>query len=72
MSYVVKGLRKLERSARPLVQFACAYEFIALTLPKNRFTPPVSVVLNKYKWLMPMLFGAISAHVWYLETGAEK
>lgn len=67
MNYVVQ-LRKAEKSARPLVRAVCIYEFVALTLPKNRYTPPLSVIFNKHKWLLPVFGGLLAAHVWWLEN----
>lgn len=67
MNYVT-SLRKIEKAAKPVVRMICIYEFVALTAPKNKYTPTVSSLLNRHKWLMPVFFGTIAAHAWWLDS----
>lgn len=62
------ALRHVERRLKPVVQILCAYEVIALALPRNPYTPPISVVVNRHKWIMPVVIPAVIAHCWWLEA----
>ena len=65
--HTVVFLRKLEKSLKPLVRAVCLYEAVALSLPKNPYTPPLSVIMHKHKWFMGSFLIILGAHAWWLE-----
>jgi hypothetical protein len=66
MQQPYKFLRMIEkRTAVPLVG-ACLYESVALTFP-NRFTPPLTKLLNQHKWLFPAFCAVLGLHIWFYD-----
>lgn len=67
---VTRLLRATEKNFRPVVMTVCAYEALALALPGKRYyryCPPLSVIMNKHKWVFPVLCIGLGVHVWWLE-----
>lgn len=63
-----KAMRNVERSLKGPLAALCAYEAVALTAPKNRYTPPICHVISRHKWLFPLFCGALGVHIWWLEV----
>ena len=65
-SALYKAVRMVEkRTPVPLVG-VCVYEAVALTC-RNKHTPPISVLLNRHKWLFLVFCGALGLHIWFYE-----
>lgn len=63
---IYKTLRYLEkRSTVPLIG-VCLYEATALLFP-NEFTPPLTKVLSRHKWIFPVFVAGLGAHIWAYE-----
>ncbi len=64
---IYRALRFIEkRSTAPLIG-GCVYEAIALTFP-NSWTPPLTVLLNRHKWVFPLFVGLLGVHIWCYEV----
>lgn len=64
----VRLLRNVEKSLKVPLAVTCAYEAVALSAPKNKYTPPICYVINRHKWLFPLFCGALGVHIWWLEV----
>jgi hypothetical protein len=67
---VYKTLRTVESRMRfPLVG-ACVYEAVALAFP-SKYTPPVSELAHRHKWVFPLFSAALGAHIWFYDEDAS-
>lgn len=60
-------LRVLEKNLKMPIAAICTYEAVVLYIPRDKkyskYVPPVSSILNKHRWLLPVFVAALVAHV---------
>lgn len=66
---VYRTLRTVERRSTFPLAVACLYEAVALSFP-NRYTPPITVLAHRHKWVFPVFSAVLGLHVWFAEEGA--
>lgn len=63
---IYSSLRKIEKRAEIPMIGVCLYEAAAL-LFRSKHTPPISVLMHRYKWAFPLFCGILGLHVWFYD-----
>jgi hypothetical protein len=63
---VYRTLRSVEKRAEVPVIALCLYEATSLMF-RHRYAPPLSVLMHKHKWALPVFCGIVGVHVWFYD-----
>jgi len=64
---VYKALRAIEKRAEVPVIGICLYEAASLIF-RRKYAPPLSVVMHRHKWVLPVVCGIVGVHVWFYDA----